>query len=160
MTSENITVCAPLCAGRVGSHYPAWFDAVCKQRRKVFREAVQSSQAEHAFLQPKRTQITHLAEPAWGAYLNEHIRSFMHQQTQRPHYGRHGLSARDFAVPLERDTPPSRVLLLQGARAVWIPMHDVVSAPSLDTMHTHLMAAGHRKGGEGFGWLGPGARSH
>mmetsp|Transcript_26797 Transcript_26797/g.72348 ORF Transcript_26797/g.72348 Transcript_26797/m.72348 type:complete len:767 (-) Transcript_26797:740-3040(-) len=46
--SKNISVCAPLRASRIGSRYPPWFDAVCKQKRKVFREAVQSGQAEHA----------------------------------------------------------------------------------------------------------------
>eukprot|EP00983_Pelagomonas_calceolata_P062957 1147529-Pelagomonas_calceolata.AAC.1 len=111
---QQISVCAPLRTGRIGSRYPPWFDAVCKQKRKIFREAVQSGQAEHAckfarkqfratarrakraytkrqkakllgrlyckdpelhvmLRQPKRAQITPLAEPAWVAYLNEHF---------------------------------------------------------------------------------------
>eukprot|EP00983_Pelagomonas_calceolata_P005962 198293-Pelagomonas_calceolata.AAC.1 len=46
--SKNISVCAPLRASRFGYRYPPWFDAVCKQKRQVFRDAVQSGQAEHA----------------------------------------------------------------------------------------------------------------
>eukprot|EP00983_Pelagomonas_calceolata_P064491 1148159-Pelagomonas_calceolata.AAC.1 len=46
--SKSISVCAPLRAGRIGSCYPPWLDAACKQETKVFREAVQNGLAEHA----------------------------------------------------------------------------------------------------------------
>eukprot|EP00983_Pelagomonas_calceolata_P133806 1162000-Pelagomonas_calceolata.AAC.1 len=145
----KISVCAPLRAGRTGSCYSPKSDAACKQKRKVFREAVQSGQAEHAcklysknpefhvmLRQPKRAQITPLAKPAWVAYLNEHFRTSTHQQPQHPHHGRQGLSAREIAVSLGRNHPSPEVLLRRGARADWTCEPNSVSAPSLDTMRS------------------------
>eukprot|EP00983_Pelagomonas_calceolata_P128176 1161485-Pelagomonas_calceolata.AAC.3 len=136
--SKNTIVCAPLRAGRTGSRNPPWFDAVCKQKRKFFREALQSGQAEHAcklysknpelhamLRQPKHPQITPLAEPAWFAFLTEHFVPL--------HIKNHSvlimgakvfLPAREIAVPLGRNHPPPDVLLRQGACADWIPEPD------------------------------------
>jgi hypothetical protein len=44
---KQISVCAPLC-GKNKVRDPPWFDAHCKEKRHLFRTAVQDGQAVHA----------------------------------------------------------------------------------------------------------------
>ena len=49
----QISVCGPLRVARKGAHSPPWFDAVCKETRRAFTEALNTGQPLHAcaFLQ-------------------------------------------------------------------------------------------------------------
>eukprot|EP00983_Pelagomonas_calceolata_P010889 352576-Pelagomonas_calceolata.AAC.1 len=42
------SVCGPLRASRKGAHSPPWFDAACKEKRRVFMEALRTGQLLHA----------------------------------------------------------------------------------------------------------------
>eukprot|EP00983_Pelagomonas_calceolata_P105367 1159123-Pelagomonas_calceolata.AAC.9 len=47
--ARQISACAPLRAKQKGAHSPPWFDAACKEKRRVLREAVQTGQPVHVF---------------------------------------------------------------------------------------------------------------
>ena len=123
----------------------------CKEKRRLFRTAVQDGQAVHAcksakkeyrvqtrrakraytkyqkvacldklfnkktelhdmLRQPKCTQPTPRTQPGWNAYLYQHFRPPAARGVQPRGLGvGSGLSARDKAVPLGRNTPPQKL---------------------------------------------------
>ena len=47
-TAELVSVCGPLRASWRGAHSPPWFDAACREKRRVFMEALRTGQPLHA----------------------------------------------------------------------------------------------------------------
>eukprot|EP00983_Pelagomonas_calceolata_P020112 634919-Pelagomonas_calceolata.AAC.1 len=43
-----VSVCGPLHASRRGTHSPPWFDAACREERRMFMEALRTGQPLHA----------------------------------------------------------------------------------------------------------------
>ena len=86
----------------------------------------------HAMLhQPKCTQPTPLTQPAWNAYLNRRFRPPAARGVQLRGLGLgSGLSARDMAVLLGRNPPPSKFCYKQqGAQNEWMPAPDTIVQP-------------------------------
>ena len=66
---KQISVCAPLC-GKNRVRDPPWFDAHCKDKRRLFRTAVQDGQAVHAcrFAKKEYRVQTRRAKRAYTKY--------------------------------------------------------------------------------------------
>jgi hypothetical protein len=66
---KQISVCAPLC-GKNRVRDPPWFDAHCKEKRRLFRTAVQDVQAVHAckFAKKEYRVQTRRAKRAYTKY--------------------------------------------------------------------------------------------
>ena len=66
---KNISVCAPL-RGKNRVCDPPWFDAHCKEKRRLFRTAVQDGQAVHAckFAKKEYRVQTRRAKRAYTKY--------------------------------------------------------------------------------------------
>ena len=66
---KNISVCAPLC-GKNRVRDPPWFDAHCKEKRRLFRTVVQDGQAVHAckFAKKEYRVQTRRAKRAYTKY--------------------------------------------------------------------------------------------
>ena len=65
----DISVCAPLC-GKNRVRDPPWFDAHCKEKRRLFRTAVQDGRAVHAckFAKKEYRVQTRRAKRAYTKY--------------------------------------------------------------------------------------------
>jgi exonuclease III len=74
--SKSVSVCAPWRDGRIGSRYPPWFDAMCKEKMSNFRKAVQTGFAVHA-CQFARRQFRTTARRAKRAYTKRQKAEFL-----------------------------------------------------------------------------------